>query len=262
MTNELVLLVMYVIVVFYIKCNTTIGEQSRITEVVEGCEIELEDHKLPLKLCSMNLKGFDVVLGMPCIHPCHSLFTLITNELVLLASLEEAYGEQAIDAMTWNGLKELVRSKFCPENELDKMETNFLKLEAGGMTHQEYTTKFDQMERVVPELVSTDERKVKRYLQGLPKVIRKQIKLLAPATYKRAVDLSATAYDEEYGEAGKPDGEKRKWSETSSSGKGGYKGSRKKTRFQGGQRNVCKKCNRPHSGECRVGTNVCFKCGK
>ena len=44
--------------------DTAIGEKSRITEVLEGCEIELEDHKLPLKLCSMNLKGFDVVLGM------------------------------------------------------------------------------------------------------------------------------------------------------------------------------------------------------
>ena len=143
-------------------------------------------------------------------------------------SIQEAYGEQPVDAMTWNGLKELVRSKFCPENELDKMETNFLKLEAGGMTHQEYTTKFDQMARVVPELVSTEERKVKRYLQGLPKVIRKQIKLLAPATYKRAVDLSATAYDEEFGEAGKPDGDKRKWTESNNSGKGGYKGLRKR----------------------------------
>ncbi|KAK1421742.1 hypothetical protein QVD17_24333 [Tagetes erecta] len=59
-------------------------------------------------------------------------------------------GQAAIDSMRWNDMKELVLQQFYPQNELDKMEMEFLRLEAGSMTHREYTSKFNEMALLVP----------------------------------------------------------------------------------------------------------------
>ncbi|KAD4385844.1 hypothetical protein E3N88_26013 [Mikania micrantha] len=74
--------------------------------------------------------------------------------------------------MKWDELKRLVIEQFCPTNEIDKIERDFVKLEAGNMTHREYTTKFNEMDRLVPELTTN------------------------PATFCSAVDISGMLYDE------------------------------------------------------------------
>ncbi|KAL8265470.1 hypothetical protein R6Q59_023600, partial [Mikania micrantha] len=65
-------------------------------------------------------------------------------------------------------------------NELDKVEREFLVLKAGSLNHHQYTSRFNEMARLVPHLVSTEERRVKLYMEGLPPKVRIHVKANAP----------------------------------------------------------------------------------
>ncbi|KAI3811109.1 hypothetical protein L1987_20825 [Smallanthus sonchifolius] len=51
--------------------------------------------------------------------------------------------------------------RYCPQNVVDKIESELLQFETGTMTHQEYTTKFNEMVKLVPHLVSPESRRFK-----------------------------------------------------------------------------------------------------
>jgi hypothetical protein len=74
----------------------------------------------------------------------------------------------------------MVMSKFCPMIERDKIEQEFIILEAGTMTLQQYTTKFDEMARLLPELVQPESERVKWFVQCLPFKVRQLVKMSAP----------------------------------------------------------------------------------
>jgi hypothetical protein len=46
--------------------------------------------------------------------------------------------------MPWTEFKELMLKKFCPRNEIQKLEQEFWKLEMSGLA-QEYTTRFQEV---------------------------------------------------------------------------------------------------------------------
>ena len=46
------------------EVETTVGRSVVISKVVRGCHIDLDGHKIPIKLYPMILGEFDVVLGM------------------------------------------------------------------------------------------------------------------------------------------------------------------------------------------------------
>ncbi|KAD6453182.1 hypothetical protein E3N88_07887 [Mikania micrantha] len=81
-----------------------------------------------------------------------------------------------VECLKWEDLKELVTKHFCPKNEIDKIEREFLTLKAGRMNHRQYTSKFNEMSRLVPYLVNTEERRMKLYVEGLPPRVRTHVK--------------------------------------------------------------------------------------
>ncbi|KAI3819396.1 hypothetical protein L1987_13227 [Smallanthus sonchifolius] len=98
--------------------------------------------------------------------------------------------------MMWAYLKTLVIKNFCPRNEIEKVEREFLGLKAGSMTHRQYTTRFNELARLVPHLVTTEERKISCYIQGLPDQVRTYVKANAPTTYDSVVELSGVVFDD------------------------------------------------------------------
>ena len=182
--------------------------------------------------------------------------SLISEALFWWDSMQQALGEAVVDAMTWVEFKKLVLERFCPKFAVNKVEKELMNLEVGTMTHGEYTTRFNEMSRMVPHMVTPEEAKVTRYIQGFPSEIRRLIKGHAPTTYQFAVELTADLFDEVYGLGGRPAGEKRKYEDST---KGSKFNSKKKRKFTG-TLPACKTCGRNHTGECRKIT--CYKCGK
>ncbi|KAI3775976.1 hypothetical protein L1987_45736 [Smallanthus sonchifolius] len=110
--------------------------------------------------------------------------------------VRQAKGDETVDALMWTDLKTLVIKNFCPRNEIEKVEREFLGIKAGSMTHRQYTTRFDELACLVPHLVTTEERKIACYIQGLSDQVRTYVKANAPTTYDSVVELSGVVFDD------------------------------------------------------------------
>ncbi|KAI3802203.1 hypothetical protein L1987_30333 [Smallanthus sonchifolius] len=110
--------------------------------------------------------------------------------------VRQAKGDETVDAMMWNELKILVIKNFCPRIEIEKVEREFLGFKSGSKTHRQYTTRFNELTRLVPHLITTEERKIACYIQGLPDKVHTFIKANTPSTYDSVVELSGVVYDD------------------------------------------------------------------
>ncbi|KAI3687050.1 hypothetical protein L1987_80740 [Smallanthus sonchifolius] len=175
--------------------------------------------------------------------------------------VRQAKGSDVVDAMVWADLKTLVIKNFCPRNEIEKVEREFLGLKAGSMTHRQYTTRFNELARLVPYLVTTEERKIACYIQGLPDQVRTYVKENAPTTYESVVELSGVVFDDLVLNVVAIEEPKKKLSFPAKRSGGKLFGARDK-QARVGETAVSRRCGARYTGECRIGTNLCYKCGK
>ncbi|XP_022859255.1 uncharacterized protein LOC111380025 [Olea europaea var. sylvestris] len=113
--------------------------------------------------------------------------------------------------------------KFFPQAMRDHKETEFLRLVQRDMELFEYESKFDELSRYAPHLVSTEFMKAKRYERGLHPEIRKwQDKNKNTGQFKKQMYV---------GQSSNPVSQ-------------------------------YPKCNKFHKGECLYGKYVCYKCGQ
>ena len=84
--------------------------------------------------------------------------------------------------------------EFCPPHEQQKLEDEFWTLKQVGDDNLAYTTRFKQLSFVVPHLVSTLERKIRKYIHGLPPSMRDTIEAAKldniEAVYRLAASLN------------------------------------------------------------------------
>ncbi|GKC02482.1 reverse transcriptase domain-containing protein [Tanacetum coccineum] len=76
-------------------------------------------------------------------------------------------GREAVVGMSWEDFRTLTREEFCSSNEMQKLETelwNHAMVEAG---HATYTDRFHELARLVPHLVTSEGKKIERYVYGL-----------------------------------------------------------------------------------------------
>ncbi|KAI3818385.1 hypothetical protein L1987_12191 [Smallanthus sonchifolius] len=185
-----------------------------------------------------------------------------TNEaLSWWRNIQRTKSPNAINRMTWEDLKKLIIQKFCPQNEIDRVENEFLNFKAGNKTHRQYTSRFNELAQLVPHLVETEDRLIKYYVKGLPQRVRVHVKANLPSTFESVVNLSGIVYDDYANEDPAPETQKRKWENPSrGTGRGNVTTENKKPRSD--KYETCKKCGRQHFGECRVGSTTCYRCGK
>ncbi|KAI3813586.1 hypothetical protein L1987_18313 [Smallanthus sonchifolius] len=155
--------------------------------------------------------------------------------------------------MTWEDLKKLIIQKFCPQNEIDRVENEFLNFKAGSKTHRQYTSRFNELAQL-----ETEERMIKYYVKGLPQRVRVHVKANLPSTFESVVNLSGIIYDDYANEDPPTETQKRKWENPSGgTGRRNVTIEIKKPRSEGYE--TCKKCGSQHLSECRVGTTTCYR---
>ncbi|GKA37050.1 putative reverse transcriptase domain-containing protein [Tanacetum coccineum] len=96
--------------------------------------------------------------------------------------------------------------------------------------------------------------------RGMNSGIRELVKATRPKTYQEAMDAGAEMKKKKLTQNVPTGSSKRKWEGTSGSLKRHDYGIKNKEDRSG--KPTCKKCNRMHSGECKVGSTECYKCGK
>ncbi|KAI3711963.1 hypothetical protein L1987_70512 [Smallanthus sonchifolius] len=76
----------------------------------------------------------------------------------------DALGEQITDNLTWDEFKKMLIEEYCLRNELKKIEVEFWNLEMDGAEILDYTTRFQELSRVVPHLVTPEPKRIERYI--------------------------------------------------------------------------------------------------
>ncbi|GJU49408.1 putative reverse transcriptase domain-containing protein [Tanacetum coccineum] len=163
--------------------------------------------------------------------------------------------------MTWEDFKTLMREEFCPNNEMQKLETEFWNHVMVGAGHAAYTDRFHELARLVPHLVTPENRRIERYIYGLAPQIRGVV-AVTELTDEAIRNGSLKRNPERRGNGGEPSRDRN--------GKDDNKRTRTRDAFAttvnpvrreySGAAPKCENCNLHHSpmSPCRA----CFNCNR
>ncbi|XP_074363144.1 uncharacterized protein LOC141703561, partial [Apium graveolens] len=153
----------------------------------------------------------------------------------------------------WTRFTELFFQKYFPKYMENQMELKFLELKQGNMSVAEYEAKFTELSRFVPYHVDTDEKKAKRFQQGLKPYIQNRIAVFKITNYttlvqKAAIVESGSELIENVG--ARKDNPRFRTPQNSN--------------LLQGRPHVpeCKTYGRKHPGECYQANVTCFNCGQ
>ncbi|GJU02281.1 hypothetical protein Tco_1112619 [Tanacetum coccineum] len=100
---------------------------------------------------------------------------------------------------SWHDLedfKTLIREEFCPNNEMQKLETEFWCHAMVGAGHATYTDQFHELARLVPHLVTPENKRIERYIYVLSLQIRATVAATEPTTIQSVVLKAGMLTDE------------------------------------------------------------------
>nr|GEY79163.1 reverse transcriptase domain-containing protein [Tanacetum cinerariifolium] len=74
---------------------------------------------------------------------------------------------EAAVSMSWEDFKTFTREDFCLSNEMQKLESELWNHVVIGVGHAAYTDRFLELARLVPHLVTPENKRIGRYVYGL-----------------------------------------------------------------------------------------------
>ncbi|KAL0533851.1 hypothetical protein IC582_028122 [Cucumis melo] len=99
-----------------------------------------------------------------------------------------------VSQITWQQFKESFYAKFFSASLRDAKRQEFLNLEQGDMTVEQYDAEFDMLSRFAPEMIATEGARADKFVRGLRLDIQGLVRAFRPATHadalRLAVDLS------------------------------------------------------------------------
>ncbi|KAI3723666.1 hypothetical protein L2E82_35421 [Cichorium intybus] len=189
-------------------------------------------------------------------------------------------GWEAAYQLSWEDLKKILIEEYCPKDELQKLESELWNHSMEGTQIEKYIVRFHELARLVPHMVTPEEKRIDRFIWGLAPEIRGMVTSANPTTIQSAVvlanrltnDLIRTraTTTEGFNSKRKPDQQEARRS-------GGKSRKKPKTsknfvvktqepevtitqerKQYTGPHPKCGKCNYHHAGACWV----CSKCGR
>ncbi|GJT61742.1 putative reverse transcriptase domain-containing protein, partial [Tanacetum coccineum] len=176
-------------------------------------------------------------------------------------------------SMTWVDLKKKMTDKYCPRNEMKKLEAELLYLKVIGTDVVKYNQRFQELALLCVRMFPEESDKIERYVGGLPDMIHGNIVASKPKTMQEAIEMATELMDKRVSTMAERQAEnKRKLENTSrnnqnqqqqqnkrqNTGRAYTAGSGDKKPY-GGSRPLCSKCNYHHDGPCAP---KCYKCNK
>ncbi|MFS7963844.1 putative retrotransposon gag domain-containing protein [Helianthus anomalus] len=105
-------------------------------------------------------------------------------------SLIQALGKIPLYNLSWAQFVASIKENFCPQHEVEKIETDFLTLVMKNLDCQAYLTSFNTISRFVPYLVTPEPKRIARFIGGLALEIKATVKASRPTTFRSVADLS------------------------------------------------------------------------
>ncbi|GJW69361.1 putative reverse transcriptase domain-containing protein [Tanacetum coccineum] len=201
-----------------------------------------------------------------------STCTLLAGALTWWNSHVMTVSHDAAYAMTWADLRKKMTDKYCPRNEMKKLEAELWNLKVKGTDVIGYNQRFQELALLCVRMFPEESDKIERYVGGLPDMIHGNIVASKPKTMQEAVEMATELMDKKVITIAERQAEnKRKFENTSrnnqnqqqqnkrqNTGRAYTAGSGDKKQY-GGSKPLCSKCNYHHDGPCAP---KCHKCNK
>ncbi|GJU95567.1 putative reverse transcriptase domain-containing protein [Tanacetum coccineum] len=111
----------------------------------------------------------------------------------------------------WSDFKAMFIQKYCPMNEIKKMENELWNLKVKGTNLTAYNQRFQELILLCPEMVPNTDRLLERYIEGLPLNIKGNVTSSKLADLHEAIEMAQGLMYQVVQELGENSGDKRKW---------------------------------------------------
>ncbi|PKA51241.1 Ras-related protein RABA2a [Apostasia shenzhenica] len=179
-------------------------------------------------------------------------------------------------SLSWAKFVEVFFEKYFSDVVRDRKVLEFIKLEQGDLSVDQYEARFTELSRFAPELVANDLNKAKKFKRGLKQEIKNHLAGYKLKTYNAIYERAQMVEDnilesEEYTKAQEQKiSEQKKRDrplEKVSPGKFNKSKMRKNNNStkqeQNQQPKICGRCGKDHGDRaCYWETGACFRCGK
>ncbi|GJT10738.1 putative reverse transcriptase domain-containing protein, partial [Tanacetum coccineum] len=110
-------------------------------------------------------------------------------------------------------VKAMMTTEYCPATEIQRMEQELWTLTLKGDDIEAYSNRFHELVLMCPELVSTESKKIEKYIRGFPERIKGNITSSKPATLHEAINMARELVEQSVqGRAARiGESNKRKW---------------------------------------------------
>ncbi|GJU18176.1 putative reverse transcriptase domain-containing protein [Tanacetum coccineum] len=198
-----------------------------------------------------------------------STCTLLAGALTWWNSHVRIVGHDAAYVMTWTELKKKMADKYCPRNEMKKLEAELWNLEVQGTDVTRYNQRFQELALLCVRMFPEESDKVERYVGGLPNMIHGSVVASKPKTLQEANERATKLMDKKIRTLAERRQQTRELmtlrnnqQQQPSKRKNvarAYAAASGDRKPYGGSKPLCPKCNYNHDGPC---TPRCYKCNK
>nr|GFC59531.1 hypothetical protein [Tanacetum cinerariifolium] len=186
----------------------------------------------------------------------------------------QTVGHEAAYDMYWKMLMKMMTDKYCPRNEIRKVEIELWELKVKGTNLASYTQRFQELALLCGRMFSEEVDKIEKYVGGLPDMIHGSVVASKPKTMQEAIEIATELMDKkictfaEFETASKKkfentsrntQSQQRQQSNKRQNTGRVYTASSDEKKQYGGSKPLCAKCNYHHDGPCAP---KCHKCNK
>ncbi|GJY49889.1 putative reverse transcriptase domain-containing protein [Tanacetum coccineum] len=176
-------------------------------------------------------------------------------------------------AMTWTDLKKKMTTKYCPRNEIKKIEAELWNLKVKCTDVVAYNQRFQKLALLCDRMFPEETDKIERYVGGMPDLIYSSVVASKPKTMQEAIEMATELMDRRINTFAERQAEnKRKFEDTprnnqnqqpnkrQNTGRAYAAGNGDKKSYEG-TKPLCPKCNFNHYGPCIPTCTNCKKLG-
>ncbi|GJZ94539.1 putative reverse transcriptase domain-containing protein [Tanacetum coccineum] len=103
--------------------------------------------------------------------------------------------ESIESGMPWKTLMKMMTDKYCPQNEIKKLEMEIWDLKVKGTDMTSYTQRFQELVLLCGRMFPEESVKIEKYVGGLPDMIHGSIVASKPKTMQDAVEIATELMD-------------------------------------------------------------------
>nr|GEZ27573.1 reverse transcriptase domain-containing protein [Tanacetum cinerariifolium] len=102
---------------------------------------------------------------------------------------------EAAYSMTWKTLMKMITEKYCPRNEIRKLEMELWDLKVKGTDLASYTQCYQELALLYGKMFSKESDKIEKYVEGLPNMIHGSVVASKPKTMQEAIEIATELMD-------------------------------------------------------------------